>query len=152
MRILSPTEASYLAGLIDAEGTVTLARKHRNENRHLAISISNTDRSLLAFARAVVGAGKVTRKRVTKANHSPSFVFAIYNRQALALLARISPFFRTYKALRARAILTHYIELTPRNGKYTPAMRSARLAFEEQVLNICPGKTSTDSYIRPPTG
>jgi hypothetical protein len=48
--------------------------------------------------------------------------------QALALLARISPFLRTNKALRATAILTPYIELTPRNGKYTPALRSARLA------------------------
>ena len=40
---LSPTDTAYIAGLIDGEGTVTLCRKHRNENHQLAISISNTD-------------------------------------------------------------------------------------------------------------
>ncbi len=30
---LVPTEAAYIAGLIDGEGTITLTRKHRDENR-----------------------------------------------------------------------------------------------------------------------
>jgi hypothetical protein len=40
---LSITGAAYIAGLIDGEGTVTLTRKHANENRQLAISISSTE-------------------------------------------------------------------------------------------------------------
>ena len=40
---LGQTDAAYIAGLIDGEGTVTLSRRHRNENRQLVISISNTD-------------------------------------------------------------------------------------------------------------
>jgi len=35
-------DAAYIAGLIDGEGTITLTRKHRNGNRQLAITISNT--------------------------------------------------------------------------------------------------------------
>jgi hypothetical protein len=46
---LLPTHAAYIAGLIDGEGTITLTRKHQNENRQLAITISNTDRALLDF-------------------------------------------------------------------------------------------------------
>jgi len=42
VRILSTVDAAYLAGFIDGEGTVTLSRKHKNENRQLAVTISNT--------------------------------------------------------------------------------------------------------------
>lgn len=62
VRTLSATDAAYIAGLIDGEGTVTLTRKHLNENHQLAvsISISNTDLSLLHYVRDAIGAGKIT--------------------------------------------------------------------------------------------
>lgn len=44
---LPPEVAAYIAGLIDGEGTVTLSRRHANENRQLVISIANTERGLL---------------------------------------------------------------------------------------------------------
>lgn len=59
---LSATDAAYIAGLIDGEGSITLTRKHRNENRQPAITISNTERILLEFVLRVTGAGKITRK------------------------------------------------------------------------------------------
>ncbi len=43
---LKVAEAAYIAGLIDGDGTVTLTRKHRNENRQLAVTISNTDKKI----------------------------------------------------------------------------------------------------------
>ncbi len=55
---LSDVDSAYIAGLIDGEGTITLTRKHRNENRQLAISISNTDKDLLEFVLLTIGAGK----------------------------------------------------------------------------------------------
>ena len=102
---ISQTDAAYIAGLIDGEGTITLSRKHRHENRQLSITISNTELRLLEFALEVVGAGKITRKRTCKTNHTPSFTYAIYNRQALALLEQIHPYLRTYKSDRSAAIL-----------------------------------------------
>lgn len=51
VKILIAVEASYIAGLIDGEGTITLSRKHRNENRQLVISISNTEDKLLNYVR-----------------------------------------------------------------------------------------------------
>ena len=33
MKTLSEVEAAYVAGIIDGEGTVTLTRTHRGENR-----------------------------------------------------------------------------------------------------------------------
>jgi hypothetical protein len=69
---LSQTDAAYIAGVIDGEGTVTLTRKHSNENRQLAVTISNTELRLLEFVLAAVGAGKITRKRTSKTKHTPS--------------------------------------------------------------------------------
>ena len=40
---LSPTDAAYVAGIIDGEATITLSRKHAGESRQLVISISNTE-------------------------------------------------------------------------------------------------------------
>ena len=44
---MSQIDSAYIAGLIDGEGTVTLSCRHRSENRHLVISISNTELPLL---------------------------------------------------------------------------------------------------------
>lgn len=135
---LSTAEAAYIAGLIDGEGTVILGRKHRNENRHLAITISNTEMALLKFVVDSIGCGKITNKRTTRLHHIPSFTYAIYNRQALDLLRQIHSPLRSYKARRANIIIRDYLALTPRNGKCTAAQRKARDAFEKTVLAIKP--------------
>ena len=133
---LSAPDAAYIAGLIDGEGTITLIRKHRNENRQLSVSISNTERVLLEFVHQAVGVGKITTKRTSKPHHTPSYTFAIYNRQALSLLEQIHSYLQTYKKKRAELILREYIRLTPRNGKYTAEQRLLREAFERTVLSI----------------
>ena len=140
MNTLTACSAAYIAGLVDADGTITVTRKHVNENRHPALTISNTDRHLLEFVLKTVGAGKITTKRTIAENHTPSFAFAIYNRQALALIHQLRPFLRPYKAKRSDLILHDYLKLTPRNGKYNDASLRARKAFEERVLAIKPSK------------
>lgn len=135
---LTPPIAAYIAGLIDGEGTVTLCRKHKNENRQLAVSISSTEKYLLEYVLEVVGTGKITKKKTVKMNHSPSFNYPIYNRQALSLLEQISPYLQTYKKYRSQLIIKDYLRLTPRNGKYSEDLRSAKQDFEIQVLNILP--------------
>lgn len=73
VRRLSLEEAAYLGGIIDGEGTITLTRVHANENRRLVVSIANTELDLLQYVHGVVGAGKITRKRVTSVRHSASY-------------------------------------------------------------------------------
>lgn len=136
VRVLSVAEAAYLAGLIDGEGTVTLGRKHAGDMRHLVVSISNTELQILEFARVSVGAGKLTRKRTSRAHHTPSYAYALWNRQALALLAQVEPYMQSYKRDRARLALSNYVRLTPRNGKYTEQMRAEREVFESTLLGL----------------
>ena len=136
VNLLDKSDAAYIAGLIDGEGTVTLSRRHRSENRHLVISISNTEHSLLEYVLTSVGAGKITGKRTYRSHHTASYTYSISNRQALALLRQVFPYLKTYKAKRSEHILRDYIRLTPRNGHYTAEIKIARSAFESLVMNI----------------
>ena len=115
---LSNIDASYISGLIDGEGTVTLTRKHKNENRQLCISISSTEIGLLEFVLSATGVGKITNKKASKSHHAHSYAYAVYNRQALALLEQTVSYMRSYKRDRAKIILKDYLAVTPRNGKY----------------------------------
>jgi len=135
---LDPVAAAYLAGLIDGEGTITLTRIHRGENRRLVVSISNNERSILDFVRDVVGVGGITTKRVYNERHHQSFTFQVSSRQALDLLAQIAPFLKSYKAMRAALALSEYVRSTPRNGKYRPEIARRRREFEARLLAIRP--------------
>ncbi|TLZ32316.1 MAG: hypothetical protein E6K20_02260 [Gammaproteobacteria bacterium] len=134
LRQLSDTEAAYLAGIIDGEGTITLTRTHRGENRRPVVSISSTELSLLLYVRSVVGAGRITSKVRAQDHHSPAFAYTISSRQALTLLGRVWPYLRTYKAGRACLLVEEYVRVTPRNGRYTPHQRAARQAFEQRFF------------------
>ena len=136
VNLLDQTDAAYIAGIIDGEGTITLSRRHRSENRQLVISISNTERALLEYVLNSVGAGKITGKRTYQPHHTASYTYAISNRQALALLNQVVPYLKTYKAKRSDLILRDYIRLTPRNGHYSPEIKQARADFEHKVMRI----------------
>ncbi|MGB5102423.1 MAG: hypothetical protein WBO04_03770 [Steroidobacteraceae bacterium] len=136
VRTLQQFEAAYLAGLIDGEGTITLSRRHANERRQLVVSVVSTEREIVAWVLSTVGAGKITRKRTTAKHHAPSFTYTVSNRQALAVLRQAAPYLQSYKRARAHLAIVHYVELTPRNGKYSPEADAARCKFEESFLNL----------------
>lgn len=136
---LSSESAAYIAGLIDGEGTITLTKLHAGENRRLVVSIANTERQLLEFVLEKVGVGKITRKRIARDHHSPSFCYAITSLQALSLLQQIVTLLRSYKRRRAELALAHYHLMTPRNGKYTAELLAARVDFEKTLLALKPG-------------
>jgi hypothetical protein len=133
---LSGTDAAYIAGLIDGEGTIGLVRKHRNDYRQLGISISSTEPALLEFVQTACGTGVISSKRRAKAHHNPSQTFAVYNRQALDLLKQVHPYLRSYKKERSRLILRDYLDITPRNGRYSAEMLDRKRAFEDSVMSI----------------
>ncbi len=133
---LDTATAAYIAGLVDGEGTITLTRLHRNENRRLVLSISNNELPILEFVRTAVGAGRITTKRTYNPKHAPSFTYQVSSRQALDLLRHLMPNLRSYKAGRARLALDQYLKLTPRNGKYDERLKAARSEFEMRLLAI----------------
>lgn len=135
-RLLTNESAAYIAGVIDGEGTISLSRRHRTDNRQLVVSIASTERDLLEYVLRTVGAGRITRKRTAHPNHTPSVTYVVENRQALSLLQQIAPFLRTYKRKRAELVLRDYLRLTPRNGKYSPILRRDRETFIETFFRL----------------
>ncbi|HET9474678.1 MAG TPA: hypothetical protein VFO82_12350, partial [Steroidobacteraceae bacterium] len=83
-------------------------------------------------------AGKITRKRAYSQRHTPSYCYAITSRQALSLLRQLTHYLHSYKRNRASLALARYQALTPRNGKYNAAQRSARTQFEQELLALTP--------------
>ena len=131
---LEPVTAAYVAGLVDGEGTITLTRVHRSENRRLVLSISNNELAILGFVAAAAGVGRITSKRTYQARHKPSFAYQVSSRQALDLLEQIAPYLKSYKSRRVNLALREYVALTPRNGRYRPDVKKARDEFEARLL------------------
>ncbi len=135
---LKPTESAYVAGIIDGEGTVTLSVKQKGGTRHLAVTVSGTELSLIKYLPRVIGAGRVTNKKVYKLNHAQAYTYSIYSRQAIDLLMQVLPYLQTYKAKRAKLALEQYIAVTPRNGRYTSEQKIAKDKFVENFFAIIP--------------
>ena len=138
VKTLSRTDAAYIAGLIDGEGTISLTRRHRNENRQLEVSIASTEMALLEFVHNRVGAGRIAHKKRYSEKHRPSATYLISNRQALAFVTQIAPYLKSYKARRARIVIENYVRLTPRNGVYSEALRRKRQTMIKQFLETHP--------------
>jgi len=130
------SDAAYIAGIIDGEGTITLTRTHRGENRRPLLTISSTESALLLYVQSAIGLGRITNKACAREHHTPSFTYVISSRQALAVLSQVAQYLRTYKASRARLLLDEYTSVTPRNGRYTPEQRTARQQFEARFFAI----------------
>lgn len=94
------------------------------------------DAAYIEFLRAAIGAGQITSKRTYSRNHKPSFAYKVTNRQAIDLLRQIVPYRRSYKARHAALALVRYVQVTPRNGRYSPELQRAREAFEREFLSL----------------
>lgn len=132
----SVADTAYIAALIDGEGSITLTRRHSNESRQLVVSISNNDLPLLRYVLDATGAGKITAKRSRSPLHARSYTYSIANRQALDLLRQVVIYLRTYKRDRAVLVLRKYVQLTPRNGRYSEEQLVRRKQFEKQFLSL----------------
>ena len=131
-------EASYIAGIIDGEGTITLTRMHQDEHRRPIITIPSTDKELLVYIHSIIG-GVINNKKNYKPHiHKNSYTLNLKNKiDVLSTLKQIHPFLRIErKRLRAQWILEHYESVTPRNGKYRPDMLVAKREFENLFFQI----------------
>lgn len=136
VRKMSQSESAYLAGLVDGEGTITLTSKRKDAFRVVSLTISSTEPALLKWARRTIGAGIITGKRTVSEKHTPSFTYQIYSRQALDVIAQIQPHLQSYKKRRAKFVLNHYLNVTPRNGKYSEKLLNKRNRFISKFFTI----------------
>ncbi|WP_226643395.1 LAGLIDADG family homing endonuclease [Mesobacillus subterraneus] len=131
-------EASYIAGIIDGEGSITLTRMHKHEHRRPMITIPSTDKELLVYIHSIIGGVINNKKNYKPDTHKNSYTLSVKNKiDVLSTLRYIHPFLRIErKRLRAQWILEHYESVTPRNGKYSPEMLVAKKEFENFFFTI----------------
>jgi hypothetical protein len=126
---------AYTGGLIDGEGTVTMAVERSNARfRFPTVSMTSTTWALVEFMKRNFG-GSICTHRNYRANHSPAWSWRVRWIPAIDFLRLVLPYLREpEKKRRAELIVGRFKELTPRNGKYTPQMIEAKLAFEREFF------------------
>ncbi len=87
---LKTEEKAYIAGIIDGEGTITLAKKHKNEMPSPEVSIANNNLELLNWIKAKVGCGRIIKRFLQKPHHNISYVYGVSDDKALKLLIEIN--------------------------------------------------------------
>ena len=133
---------AYTAGVIDGEGTITLSRLPNREFRYPCVSVSSTTKEILDFLKESYG-GSISRHKTYQKHHKQSWSWKVLNRSAINLLMDIQDLLLDpNKSYRAKLITTHYVALTPRNGRYSPEQRSKKFAFEQEFFH--PSDTVTN--------
>lgn len=102
MRRLSQTEAAWIAGFLDGEGSVMLYR--RETAVALRVTAANTHRPTLERLVALCGCGSIVRWRSLKKEHKDSYWWQLNAEGAAALLHQILPYLVTKKAQAELAI------------------------------------------------
>ncbi|MCC3355957.1 LAGLIDADG family homing endonuclease [Bacillus sp. REN16] len=131
-------EASYVAGIIDGEGSISLTRMHEKEHRRPCISIASTDIELLIYIQKLTG-GVINNKRNYKPDrHKDSYTLTIKKKDdVFYTLGKITPFLRVdRKRNRSIWILENYDKVTPRNGKYSPELLQKKMTFEDYFFEM----------------
>ena len=145
---MTKEEKAYLAGLVDGEGTVTLARQSKSQQPQPRLAISNNSLELLEWVRRKPGCGVIIRRTPRKDWHNTSYVWQAQRAgSVLNVLTEIKPYLILKKA-HAALLLSSYKACTPRNGKYTPDALDAKLRLVDDIRRLNQAHRSPTSIIR----
>jgi len=127
---------AYAAGIIDGEGTITLANNRNNtEFRHPVVSVSSTSRELLEFMEENYG-GSISKHKTYKKSHKTSYSWSLTFNDAVDFLSEIQTFLKEKEKLhRSKLIVEHYRDLTPKNGKYSTEVKERKLKLQEEFFH-----------------
>jgi hypothetical protein len=131
---LSEVEKSYLAGIVDGEGTIGLWRHHKNETQTPNVTVANNSLELLEWIKARVG-GTIISKKKRLAHHSDSYAWSIRQNRAIEFLNDIKEYL-IIKRPQAELITGRYKSVTHRAGKYTPEMLAKKEALVAEIKEL----------------
>jgi hypothetical protein len=95
-KILSPTDAAYLAAIIDGEGSVAL--KDRRATRpgasrpSVSLSVSNTYLPLMEWIKKKTAVGHVSKQRSNELGKKQCYVWRVASRSAVLVLQQVIPY------------------------------------------------------------
>ena len=137
----SEVACAWAAGILDADGCVTMRPPSASQFRHPYLVVDSTDLEILEELVAHFG-GSILRKKTRVEGHRQQWSWRMYGaNNILAFLESVVPYMRcATKVARTRMLLDEYPVLTIRNGQYTPEQRAARLDMEDRFMAIGYGR------------
>jgi hypothetical protein len=87
LEVLTETQAAYVAGLLDGEGSIMLLS--RGENIQVKITVTNTHRGVLDWLSEVTGVGSVVVHRAGTSHHRPTWFWQTHSDPAASLLQQV---------------------------------------------------------------
>lgn len=133
---LIDVEKAYLSGLIDGEGSITLAVSNKGQMPQPQLSISNNNLEVLEWVKQKVGCGSIVKKKPRKLTHSVSYVWKINRAGRVMLVLSEVEKFLIIKRQQATLILEEYKKVTPRNGKYTKEMLANKMMLVAKIRKL----------------
>ena len=127
---------SYLAGLIDGEGTITLSKERATSKyRFPVVSMSSTSIELINIFVENYG-GIICKHKVYKEYHKKSYSWRVTRNAAIILIENIIDYMlEPSKVYRGQLILNEYKKVTSPNGKYTDKQHTAKIEFENRFFH-----------------
>lgn len=150
---LPETLKAYLAGLVDADGSIVLADRHKNGTHDAGyydprVNIHNTDPVLVEWARDTLGAGLLYHDRTY--NYKPSdehdprrdtnrwktrYTLVFTNRKARALVHAILPYM-VLKRDRAEVLLSYFDHVLPKGCRLRSDEIAARIELAQELRHL----------------
>ena len=132
------TEKSYIAGIIDGEGSIMLQKFHSNEFHAPCVSIASTSLELLMWIKETIQKGTIiSKKNYNPEVHKDCYSYVLKRNDAIYIIKEIYPYLIIEsKRKRAELILRNYKALTPRNGRYSLEMLEAKENFYNEFIAI----------------
>ncbi len=122
---LTPTCASYIAGFVDGEGTITLVKTRRPRNTlgfqfQPTFTIPNSDLSVILSIRHDLGNGRIEMREDANPKHRTVYSLRFTPRQIRLILPQLLPYLRVKK--RQCELVMEYLETSQRmtGVRHTP--------------------------------
>jgi hypothetical protein len=134
--MISETLLAWMAGIIDGEGSICLTRNGTKERLSPVIEVPNTQPELVTIFKEYFG-GSIGNKKIYKPHHTPSLQWKLTNRGAIDTMKLLRPYMRhPLKCKRIDLIVSDYLKVTPRNGRYNQQTLSKKEAFEKAFYEL----------------
>lgn len=132
---LSTADASWLAGFIDGEGTITICRAGK-QGHHLVILLANTVVDALYYTQSITGVGRVyeVKESPYRLGSLPIYKWEVGNEHALAVLKQIQKYLRV-KRLQADSALKWVTHSGPKKIDTIEWKRREALRDQIRALN-----------------
>lgn len=102
---LKPTDAAYLAGLLDGEGSVVALKRLDGSVKSYRIHVSNTHLPAVEWCKAVTGLGRIdVYQRKGKPTYLPIGVWKVHGVKAASVLRRLLPYLKIKREKAQRAV------------------------------------------------